>query len=171
MRPSKQEWAMNLALSTAKRSTCLRRHVGAVLFDDRWRVLSTGYNGVASGMPHCNEEGVQQYPTIGEPVMFPHACKASNSPSGTNLDGCEAIHAEQNAIMQCGDVDKIAVCVSTTSPCMTCTKLLLNTGCQTIIFYEEYPHQDAIFLWRRAGRSWSRLPWSSHLIVPASLLQ
>lgn len=166
MRPSKQEWAMNIALVTAKRSTCLRRHVGAVLLDERWRALATGYNGVASGMPHCNEEARQFNPISEEELTFPHACSGAHAPSGTNLDGCQAIHAEQNAIMQCGDVDKIAVCVSTTSPCITCTKLLLNTSCRTIIFYEEYPHQDAVYLWRRAGRQWTRLPWSSHLVVP-----
>lgn len=173
MRPTKDEWALQLALVTAQRATCLRRRVGAVLLNKRGHVLSTGYNGVAAGQAHCNELKMvgADYVEMGEPELggvsiqmptrmvpsFPHACPGANSPSGTNLDGCEAIHAEQNALLQCKDVHEIHTCAVTASPCITCVKLLLNTTCERIIFLEEYPHAAARELWERAGRSWEHV--------------
>lgn len=133
---------MEVAYVTSKRSTCVRRHVGCVLLDSHGRVLSTGYNGVAAGMPHCNEG---------------HTCDGGTSPSGTNLDACEAVHAEQNALLQCKDVNAIDTCYCTASPCMTCVKLLLNTSCKRIVFIDEYPQPAAKELWRRAGRLWEQI--------------
>ena len=124
----------------ALRATCHRRGVGCVLVDEDGYVLATGYNGVASGMPHCSEG---------------FKCEAASAPSGTNLDGCEAIHAEQNAIMRVADIRRVHTCYVTVSPCMTCTKLLLGTGCKRIKFQDEYPHAAAAReLWTRAGRAW-----------------
>lgn len=91
------------------------------------------------------------------PVGFPNACEGAHARSGTNLDGCEAVHAEQNALLQCRDVYSIDVAYVTASPCMTCTKLLLNTSCREIIFLEEYPHSAAKELWESSGRAWSKL--------------
>lgn len=170
MRITKDDWAMQLALTTAQRSTCCRRKVGAVLLNHAGHVLATGYNGVAAGLPHCNELGVKQTGRQffgqqqaiakldpADPKSYPHACSGAFSPSGTNLDGCEAIHAEQNALLQCKDVREIHTCFCTASPCITCTKLLLNTGCLRIAFLEEYPHPAAGDLWRRAGRVWEQI--------------
>lgn len=170
MRISRDEWAMRLALTTAQRSTCCRRAVGAVLLDHQGHVLATGYNGVAAGQPHCNEMGTKDtgrqffgkqlnLPVLDpkDPKSYPFACSGAFSPSGTNLDGCEAIHAEQNALLQCRDVREIYTCFCTASPCVTCTKLLLNTGCQRVVFLEEYPHPAAGELWTRAGRVWEQL--------------
>lgn len=151
MRPSRDEWALRLAMLTALRSTCCRRQVGCVLLSARGHVLATGYNGVAAGLPHCNQHDPF------EPTGFPFACEGAVAKSGTNLDGCEAIHAEQNALLQCRDVYAIETCYVMASPCMTCTKLLLNTGCQRIVFLEDYPHNEAGKLWTRAGRAWERL--------------
>lgn len=143
-RPSKDEYFMDMALLVSERSTCLRRKVGAVLINKRKHVLATGYNGVASGQPHCLD-----IPCIG-----------ANSPSGTDLDLCEAVHAEQNALLQCRNVFEIDTCYVTVSPCMTCTKLLLNTSCQTIIFEEDYVDQKARLLWERHDRKWVRIDGS-----------
>jgi len=144
---------MELARATAKRSTCLRRQVGCVLLDQYGHIIATGYNGVAAGMPHCNEMN----PHYDEPApkglvrpKYIHACSGAASPSGTNLEGCEAIHAEQNALLQCKDAQSIHTCVVTASPCITCVKLLMNTGCRQIVFAEEYPHPAAGELWRRS---------------------
>lgn len=153
MRPSKDEWAMGLAQLTALRSTCLRRQVGCVLLNEKGHVLATGYNGVAAGQPHCNHLAKDE--ALCDPEdRFPYACTGARSPSGTNLDGCQAIHAEQNALLQCKDPYQIHTAYVTASPCMTCTKLLLNTSCQRIIFMDEYPHSEAGELWRKAGRQW-----------------
>jgi len=148
MRPSRDEWALKLALLTAQRTTCCRRAVGCVLLNARGHVLATGYNGVAAGLPHCNHQHGDE---------FPHACSGAKAPSGTNLDGCQAIHAEQNAMLQCKDVYSIHTCYVTASPCMTCIKLLLNTSCERIVFVEEYPHSAARELWTGAGRAWEQL--------------
>ena len=143
-RPSKDEYFMDMALLVSERSTCLRRKVGAVLINKRKHVLATGYNGVASGQPHCLD-----IPCIG-----------ANAASGTDLDLCEAVHAEQNALLQCRNVFEIDTCYVTVSPCMTCTKLLLNTSCQTIIFEEDYVDQKARLLWERHDRKWVRIDGS-----------
>ena len=140
MRPSRNAWAIQLAFSTSHRSTCYRRHVGCIILNARGHVLATGYNGNAAGMPHCNES-------------VEHRCIGADAPSGTNLDSCEAIHAEQNALLQCRDVTEIHAVYCTTAPCMTCTKLLLNTSCKEIYYGDEYPTSGE-HLWRRAGRLW-----------------
>lgn len=158
-RISKVRWAYELAEATAKRSTCLRRQVGCVLLDEQWRVLSTGYNGVARGMPHCNEPMsggslLNQFnATLEKGMIYPHSCPGAGSSSGTDLDRCLAIHAEQNALLQCRDVDRIHYCFATTSPCVTCTKLLLNTNCQVIYALTPYPHDEASKkLWASGNR-------------------
>ena len=86
--------------------------------------------------------------------MFGHACPGAFAASGTNLDGCHAIHAEQNALLRCADVRSIHAAYVTASPCMTCVKLLMNTSCQIIYFDQPYPHNDAADLWRSMGRQW-----------------
>jgi dCMP deaminase len=131
------DWAMALAVLTSQRSTCRRRQVGAVFLNHRGHVIATGYNGNAAGLPHC--------------LDIP--CDGALSPSGTNLNGCEALHAEQNALLQCRDVFSIKSAYVTASPCFTCMKLLLNTSCEKIIFIDEYPHNSKD-LWEKAGRQW-----------------
>lgn len=190
-RISRDQWAMELAKITSLRSTCSRRRVGCVLLNGRGHVIATGYNGVAAGLPHCNE--VKQIPVyhtdprvldLGEVWQFgevrttkfnkefldgegneqcvgfeyshPHACTGADSPSGTNLDACQAIHAEQNALLQCRDVYEIETAYVTASPCVTCTKLLLNTACKRIVYMHEYPHAAACEIWQKTGRIWEK---------------
>lgn len=166
--------------------------MGCVMLNARGHVIATGYNGVAAGLPHCNDmvgvpvfhddprvaDGGHRWvfdggPTIkfikswlatsgnrqcvGHEKTYPHACSGAHATSGTNLDGCQAIHAEQNALLQCRDVYDIDICYVTASPCITCTKLLLNTGCKRIVFAEEYPHPAAGELWKSSGREWVKL--------------
>ena len=157
-RPDKDTYFLRMAQLVASRSTCLRRSVGCVLVNERGHVLATGYNGVAAGMPHCNDRIVTELLFDNAPsspehtiVEYPHACPGAQSPSGTNLDGCQAIHAEQNALLQCRDAFEIYTCYCTASPCLTCTKLLMNTSCKRIVFIEEYPHEEARILWQRKG--------------------
>lgn len=154
-RVSKHGWAMRVAAATARRSTCLRRQVGCVLLDQDGFILSTGYNGVASGLPHCNEPGglgaLRTIQINGARTLtnhaFPHACPAAMAESGTQLDGCRALHAEQNALLRCPDVRRIHAAYCVASPCMTCVKLLMNTACREIYFLEPYPHPEAQALW------------------------
>ena len=137
-RPKIEDTMMAVAVSMGERSTCRRRRVGCVLVNGRNHILATGYNGVASGQTHCIDV----------------ACQGANQPSGSGLDLCEAIHAEQNALLQCSDVYSIDTCFTTTSPCIQCVKLLLNTSCKTIVFGLDYSQQRPKELWLQAGRNW-----------------
>ena len=171
MRPTIDEWGLALAWVTSRRATCLRRAVGCVLVDYRGRVLATGYNGVARGQPHCNEgDPVATYrdgtKTFTGEVCYPHACQGAHAPSGTRLDACQAIHAEQNALLQCPHPDQITRCYVTTAPCVTCVKLLLNTACERIIFSEPYAQPEAGDLWTAAGRLWEQQGRPAWLAAP-----
>jgi len=157
-RPSLDEYLMSLAAVAALRTTCIRRGVGCVLADAHGRVLSVGYNGVARGQPHCNEGFGIARP--GELQYFPHACKGHDLPPGQ--DSCEAIHAEQNALVQCREPDLIVTAYVTLSPCKACTKLLLGTMCTRIVFLEEHTDLAPMELWRGTGRTVERLPRSNH---------
>jgi dCMP deaminase len=142
-RISAAEWGLRLAEVMAERGTCRRRKVGCVLVNERNRIVGEGYNGAASGQVHCVD----------------HACPGAHLPPGEGLSKCEAIHAESNALMRCADVWEARVCYVTASPCVDCTKLLLNTGVREVVFRERYAHDaEAQALWARAGRTWTHLP-------------
>ena len=139
-RPDKHEYFLNIAKACATRSNCYRRVVGCVLVDSHDRILATGYNGVPHDFPHCQ---------IGE-------CPREGKESGTSLNTCHAIHAEQNALLFCSDINKIKSAYITVSPCLACTVMLLNTSCEQIIFADAYPNNDqARSLWIMSGRVWA----------------
>ena len=127
-----------MALLVAQRGTCIRRKVGCVIVDHNHHVMATGYNGVAAGQAHCTD--------------FP--CEGANHPPGKGLHLCQAIHAEQNALLQCQNLTHINTVYSTASPCIHCIRLLLNTSTHRIVFIEEYPHLEAKKLWLQANRQW-----------------
>jgi dCMP deaminase len=142
VRTPPDDYFSSISRVVATRATCLRRSVGCVLVNVRGHILSTGYNGRAAGLPHCDHH--DPFHETG----YPFACGSAFSRSGTDLDGCEAIHAEQNALLQCRDVWAIETCYVTTSPCLTCVKLLMNTSCRRIAFEERYAHdEEASRLW------------------------
>ena len=85
MRPSWDEYFMEIVELIKTRSTCLRRQVGAIIVKDK-RILSTGYNGAPMGCKHCVEVGCMR--------------DALKIPSGQRHEICRAMHAEQNAIVQ-----------------------------------------------------------------------
>ena len=161
-RPTRDEYFIALAKAVATRATCLRRSVGCVLVDDLGHILSTGYNGRAAGLPHCNE--ITGYDIHGDfnnvtndvyTNNYSNACAGAKAKSGESLDACEAIHAEQNALLQCRDAHQIQTCYVTVSPCVTCVKLLLNTSCKRIVFPERYAHDEAARnLWNQLSREW-----------------
>lgn len=137
MRPSINETMLLVATSLAQRATCRKLKVGCVIVDKYNKIIGTGYNGVPMGMVHCTDE----------------PCAGVHAPKGSDL--CEAVHAEQNALMQCTDVRSIKTVYITHAPCMRCTKLLLNTSCETIVFLDDlHVEEPAERLWRRAGRNW-----------------
>lgn len=123
-RISKNKYFMDLAKLVAKRSTCLHRQVGCVLVDENDNILSTGYNGPPRGQDHCE------------------TCLKEET---NNIHYCRAVHAEQNALLQCKDVMKIKKAYITDSPCNSCIKLFLNTSCEEIIYLKEY-HTENDFI-------------------------
>lgn len=149
MRPTVDEYFIQMALLVATRGTCLRRQVGCVLVDEFDHVLATGYNGVASGLFHCNEHDPY------DPIGYPHACEGAHAASGTQLDKCQAIHAEINALLQCTRPHDIYKVYTTVSPCIHCTRALLNTPAQELVFAARYPHPEAEQLWQTSGRKWT----------------
>lgn len=124
-RISRDHLYVSIAHLFAERTTCARRKVGCILVDKRGTVLATGYNGVAAGAPHCRGEGGKK-------------CPGHSSSSGTDVDSCYAIHAEQNALLQCVDTQTIHTAYCTTIPCTSCARLLSNTSCERIIYTENY---------------------------------
>lgn len=140
-REPRHERLLRLAEEVSQSGTCARRKVGCVLVDERGVVLATGYNGPASGQPHC--------------IDCP--CPGVEYDSGEGLGECEALHAEANALIFCNDFRLINTAYVTVSPCVHCVKLLLNTPCKEIVFREEYVQESPRNLWLRAGRIWTHL--------------
>ena len=131
---------MEMAVLTAKRSTCLRRQVGAVIVNDR-HIVSTGYNGAPRGLRHCDERGG----CIGEKM---------NVPSGERHELCMALHAEQNAIIQAatlGQSIESAIIYITHQPCSICAKMIINAGLRRIIVKEGYPDELSVEILEEAG--------------------
>lgn len=150
---------MQMAYLVASRSTCARRSVGCVLVDHNDFVLATGFNGVPSGHPHCNDDRTAE-----------GLCVGAGFESGHRLESCMAIHAEQNALLQCHDTQRISAAYVTTSPCVFCVRMLLNTSCDVIIFSEEYPMPEAKDMWLKAekksplGINYPRI-WRQHAVT------
>ncbi len=127
-RPNWDQYFMEMAELASKRSTCLRRKVGAVLVKDK-RILATGYNGAPKKLPHCEETGCLR--------------EQKNVPSGQRHEICRGIHAEQNLIAQSaihGVKTDGATVYCTNQPCSICTKILINAGIKKI--YYKNPYND-----------------------------
>ena len=131
-RPGWDDYFMELARVVATRSNCSRRHVGAVIVRNR-HILSTGYNGTPYGVRNCFEGGCPR-------------C-SNQTKSGTHLDECLCVHAEQNAICQAaqhGHAIDGATAYVTISPCLTCAKLLINAGIREVVYAGEYAFLDTV---------------------------
>ncbi len=138
-RPSWDEYFMSIAEQVSGRSTCLRRHTGAVLVKDR-RILSTGYNGTPVGLRHCEEVGCIR--------------DQRNIVSGSHHELCRGIHAEQNAVIQAakhGIMIDGATVYTTHQPCVLCAKILINAGVVEIVFRDPYPDPLAAEILTEAG--------------------
>jgi len=129
-RPGWDDYFMQIARMVALRSNCMKRKVAAVIVKDK-RIISTGYNGTPRGVKNCNEGG----------------CPRCNSfaDSGTQLGDCLCSHAEENAIVQAayhGISVAGATLYSTFSPCLICTKMIINAGIREVLYNLDYPLND-----------------------------
>jgi dCMP deaminase len=130
-RPSWDQYFMDITRLVATRSTCMRRQVGAILVKDR-NILATGYNGVPSGISHCDATGCLR--------------ERLHIPSGERHELCRGLHAEQNAIVQAarhGININGATLYCTTMPCIICTKMIINAGIRAIVYGEGYADELA----------------------------
>ena len=125
-RPDWDHYFMSIAEVAASRSNCSRRHVAAVLVRDK-RIISTGYNGTPRGIKNCNEGGCPR-------------CN-SNVPSGEGLTECLCSHAEENSIVQAayhGIAVAGATLYTTFSPCLLCSKMIINAGIAEVVYKQRY---------------------------------
>jgi dCMP deaminase len=116
---------LEIARVVARRSTCLRRQIGAVIVKGK-QIVSTGYNGAPSGHPHCFDVG----------------CAREDVPSGERSELCRAAHAEQNAInfaARYGIPIEGATLYTTTYPCSWCAKSIVNAGISRVVYESDYP--------------------------------
>ena len=138
-RPSWDEYFLSIAELISKRSTCLRRHVGAVIVKNK-RILATGYNGAPSDIRHCESTGCLR--------------DELKVPSGERHELCRGLHGEQNAIVQAsyhGVSINGASLYCTTLPCIICAKMLINAGITEIVITKGYPDKMAADFLKEAG--------------------
>lgn len=139
MRPSWNQYFMEITKVVAKRSTCLRRQVGSIIVKDR-HILASGYNGAPSGLDHCLETGCMR--------------EELKVPRGERHELCRGLHAEQNAIIQAavhGVQIKGGTLYSTTFPCVLCAKMLINAGIVKIVYQASYPDELSMKILQEAN--------------------
>jgi dCMP deaminase len=127
IRPPWDEYFMSITKLVARRSTCLRRQVGATLVKNK-RILATGYNGAPARLKHCEEVGCLR--------------QESAVPSGERHELCRGLHAEQNVIIQAafhGIPISGATLYCTNKPCVICSKMIINAGIKKVVYDEGYP--------------------------------
>ncbi|NIA03220.1 MAG: cytidine deaminase, partial [Nitrospirae bacterium] len=121
-RPTLDEYFMEIAEVVAKRTTCLRNKVGAVIVRDK-RILATGYNGAPRNLEHCLDIGCIR--------------QQQNIESGTRHELCRGVHAEQNAIIQSalhGVSVENATLYCTHQPCVLCAKMIINSRMIRVVY-------------------------------------
>ncbi len=142
-RISKDNYFMNIAIEVARRSTCTRRQIGAIIVSDVGEIKSTGYNGNPRGLPHCHEIGCIR--------------DKLNIPSGTRLETCTAVHAEQNALIQAGTNARGSTLYSTIVPCPICARMILNAQVSRVVYIDDYSDLAGVELLKQAGTKITRL--------------
>lgn len=138
-RPSWDEYFAKITRDVSERATCMRRKVGALIVRDK-QILATGYNGVPSGMQHCEVEGCLR--------------ARLNVPSGRRHELCRGLHAEQNAVIQAavhGVSVANAMLYCTNYPCSVCAKILVQARIREIVVLDSYPDELAQKLLEEAG--------------------
>ena len=138
---------MQMAFTIADWSSCYRagRSIGCVIVKDK-RIMTTGYNGAPAGIKTCRDKGECMRDKLG-------------IPSGTRMETCYAVHAEQNAIVQAA---KLGVSIDgatlycTHQPCSMCCKMIINSGIRRVVYEQGYPDPFTLELFAEAGVSLER---------------
>ena len=137
-RLAKDEYFLKVASVVSEQSTCRRHHMGAVAVRDK-HILATGYNGAPAGAKDCLELGCLR--------------DENNIPSGTRVETCRAIHAEQNVIIQAG-LHGVSLEGSTVycthTPCVLCAKMLVNARIKRFVSFAKYNDDMFVELFKAA---------------------
>jgi len=136
-RISKDEYFLSIAQEVSKRSTCTRRQIGAIIVTDSGEIRSTGYNGNPRGLPHCEDMGCIR--------------DQEKIPSGTRLETCTAVHAEQNALIQAGASSKGGTMYSTIAPCPVCARMIINAQITRVVYSGDYSNTQGLDILRSVG--------------------
>ncbi|KZF20109.1 deoxycytidylate deaminase [Xylona heveae TC161] len=139
LRPSWDQYFMELASLASQRSNCMKRRVGSVLVRER-RVISTGYNGTPRHLKNCNQGGCPR-------------CNDGNN-AGMGLATCLCIHAEENALLEAGRerIREGSVLYCDTCPCLTCSIKIVQVGISEVVYSQSYSMDaEAATIFREAG--------------------
>lgn len=134
VRPSWDEYFLEIASLTSKRSNCIKRKVGCVIVKNN-RIISLGYNGTPAGFKNCFDGGCKR-------CFEQHQAKqngSSESFKGEKLDLCICLHAEENAIIFSNFLElKDATLYVSLCPCVSCFKKIIQCGISKVIYIEDY---------------------------------
>ncbi|MHC1635859.1 MAG: deoxycytidylate deaminase [Candidatus Methanospirareceae archaeon] len=130
------EYWMNIVFDIAKRSTCVRRQIGAIVVKNNI-IISTGYNGAPRGFPHCLDIGCLR--------------DELGIKSGTKQEVCRGVHAEQNALLQAGRDAEGATLYVNGFPCKICAKMIINAGIKRVVIRGEYSDREGLEFLKKAG--------------------
>ena len=146
-RISKDRYYLSIAEMAAQRSTCLRRHYGAIIVKND-EIVSTGYNGAPRGRKNCMDLG---------------CCtrEAMRVPSGERYELCRSVHAEANAITKvaksANNCDGSTLYI-TAAPCIECSKLIIQAGIRRVVYSDDYRSEEGLDLLRRVGIECVQIP-------------
>ena len=137
-RLSKDQYFISITEVVALRSTCIRHQFGCVIVNND-KIVSTGYNGAVKGVEHCLDKGC-----IRDKLKIP---------SGTRVETCEAVHAEMNALIQAGKYSEGSTLYVNATPCITCSKMIINAGIVRVVMpvNDPYPDKSGIKLLKEVG--------------------
>lgn len=135
-RPSWDRYFLNIVDDIKARSTCTRRQFGAIVVNDKKEIISTGYNGVVRGAPHCEDVGCIK--------------DEMGIESGMGHGICPAVHAEQNALIQAGRQAEGATMYLNGFPCKICARLIVNAGIKRLVMSGDYSDEEGLKILKAA---------------------
>ena len=146
-RVTKQNYYLDIAQTVSERATCLRKKYGAIIVKND-SIISTGYNGAPRGRQNCSDLGHCTRNKLG-------------IPRGERYELCRSVHAEANAITKvaksANNCDGGTLYV-TTSPCMECSKLIIQAGIKRVVFSEKYHNTEGLDILAKVGVELVHLP-------------
>jgi dCMP deaminase len=137
VRPSWDEYFAKIVEDVARRSTCYKRQIGAIVVNPEHEIVATGFNGNVRGVPHCDQIGC-----IKDKMGFK---------SGEGHDWCTAVHAEQNALLQAGKMSRGSTIYVNAFPCKICARLIVNSGMKKAVISGEYTDKDGLKILADSG--------------------